>query len=167
MDLALITYNGWYDIKLNKFNLDILLKSFAYCYLTLLILLNITQSFARSQKLHVLLCIIFNSIRQSFFYTQLNSERFLFLTILLIQRICLHTVYMSNSSIWPLERTWEQWQWMCIPYSINFQGWHILDTGWGSVYPLQRCSRCILHHQLTGLEGCCGLVWTNPWSRIL
>ena len=53
------------------------LKNF---YLTLMILFKITHSFA--QLFQVLLCIKNNSIKhQSFFYTQLNDQTVLFLTI--------------------------------------------------------------------------------------
>ena len=44
---------------------------------------------------------------QSFTYIQLNSQTVLFLTIGLNIKhvICLHTFSMSNSSIWPIDRT--------------------------------------------------------------
>ena len=45
-----------------------------------------------------------NSMKyQSFDYPQLNDQTVLFLKIQF--NICLHSVWMSNSSIWPIDKT--------------------------------------------------------------
>ena len=52
-----------------------------------------------------MLCIIDNLIKQwSFVYTQLTNQTVLFQTIQ-FSIICLHSVKISNSSIWPIYRT--------------------------------------------------------------
>ena len=53
-----------------------------------------------------LLCITKNSIQyQSFAYTQLNDEILLLLTTHFGEINCLHSVWMWNSFIWPIDRT--------------------------------------------------------------
>ena len=54
----------------------------------------------------VLLCITNTSIKhQSFIYTELNDQTVLFLTIQFSISHFLHSVWMSNSSIWPIGAT--------------------------------------------------------------
>ena len=79
---------------------------------------------------------------------------------------------MSNSSIWPIERTqsgpewtWEQWQWRGTLHYLKLQNYWSLTLGlfdvisrthvMGGLTFLQRCSRCILSPLLTGLFDSC------------
>ena len=87
--------------------------------------------------LQVLLCIINNTIRQSFVYTQLNGQTVLFLTIqfsisylfahslnvkqfYLTHRLDSNRCYHSE-----LEWTLEQWQWRDTPHSLKLQDWSL------------------------------------------
>ena len=49
--------------------------------------------------------VINNSIKQSFVYTQLNDQTVLFKQFNFAEVIYLHSVWMSNSSIWLIVRT--------------------------------------------------------------
>ena len=71
-------------------------KEFQFNYLTLIILINIAQSFAHSYMVQVLPRIGNSSIKhQLFVYTRLNYQTVLFLTI----------QFCTSHSIQPIERT--------------------------------------------------------------
>ena len=121
--------------------------------------------------MQVLLCITNSSIKhQSFFYTKLNHQ-FYFKQFNLAQVICLHSVWMSNSSIWLIDRTLsgasnlgksgpgsDGNEVLHIPQSSSITGaspsdclmsylGHLLGRG---LTPLQRCSLCIQQPQPMG-----------------
>ena len=147
------------------------LIGFKYHGLTLIILFNI-YSFAHSEWLQILLCITFSSIKQqSFVYTQLNGKIVLFLTIqfntshLFAHSFNVKHFYLThrsgatnpnqsehgssdNKEVFHIPQRYRTW---ASPTNdlMSYLGHTLVE---GGLNPLQRCSRCILLPQPTGLR---------------
>ena len=124
-----------------------------------------------------------SSKHQSFVYKQLNDQIILFLKIQFsISFFFLRAVQISNSSIWPIDGTF-QVLWLRVsvdhraivrasPYSSKFRHYrsltiwffscHILDHSFRVLSPLQSCSGCILQPKPTGLYFC----WIRGYKSV-
>ena len=146
-------------------------NGFKYFYLTHLILLIINHLFAQlhgAEYSYVSFIIQLNTSH----LTELNSQKVLFLTIHFIMSHLFEMCIDVKHSIWPIERTLSgaavpgqtgpgrnnNEKYSLIPKTQQLEplhqivSYHMQDTHYWDITPLQRCSQCILGAQPNRLE---------------